>query len=132
MKASNKNAKKNGLDKNNLSPEEEVTIYQVYARAMESNPEGAREADIQILTRTYGVVKGVPQEKISTRKEPRPPVFDDDKLKSYKNITIKLSEGLEKIDDGYISTDKKNRMYYDKLILTILVQENRIKRRIVL
>jgi hypothetical protein len=47
----------------------------------------------------------------------------NDKLKSYKNITIKLSEGLEKIEDSYISTDKKNRMYYDKLILTI-PQEN--------
>ena len=47
----------------------------------------------------------------------------NDKLKSYSNITIKLSEGLEKIDDSYISTDKKNRLYYDKLILTI-PQEN--------
>ena len=95
---------KNGLDKNNLSPEEEVTIYQVYARAMESNPEGAREADIQILTRTYGVVKGVPQEKISTRKEPRPPVFDDDKLKSFYDEQTEeinnLRETMNTIKDG--------------------------------
>ena len=47
----------------------------------------------------------------------------NDKLKSYSNITIKLSEGLEKIEDGYISSYKQNRFYYDKLILTI-PQEN--------
>ena len=41
------------------------------------------------------------------------------KLELFDNVTLKLSEGLEKIDDSYISTDKQNRMYYDKLILTI-------------
>ena len=40
-------------------------------------------------------------------------------LKSHSNVTMKLSEGLEEIDNNYISTDKKNRLYYDKLILTI-------------
>ena len=31
--------KDNGLDKNNLSPDEEIAVYQAYTRAMESNPE---------------------------------------------------------------------------------------------
>ena len=47
-------------------------------------------------------------------------------LKSHSNVTLKLSEGLEKIEDSYISTDKKNRLYYDKLILTI-PQEHLVK-----
>jgi protoporphyrinogen oxidase len=45
------------------------------------------------------------------------------KLELFDNVTIKLSEGLEKIEDSYISSDKKNRFYYEKLILTI-PQEN--------
>ena len=47
-------------------------------------------------------------------------------LKSHSNVTMKLSESLEKIEDSYISTDKKNRLYYDKLILTI-PQEHLVK-----
>ncbi len=47
-------------------------------------------------------------------------------LKEHSNVTLKLSEGLEEIDDSYISTDKKNRLYYDKLILTI-PQEHLVK-----
>ena len=49
-----------------------------------------------------------------------------EKLKYTNNVTLKLSEGLDKIEDSYINTDKKNRFYYDKLILTI-PQENLIK-----
>ena len=49
-----------------------------------------------------------------------------DNLKTYSNVTLKLSEGLEDIEDTYIKTDKKNRLYYDKLILTI-PQEHLIK-----
>ena len=49
-----------------------------------------------------------------------------DNLKTYSNVTLKLSEGLEDIEDSYIKTDKKNRLYYDKLILTI-PQEHLIK-----
>ena len=37
------------------------------------------------------------------------------KLKLSSNVTLKLSEGLEKIEDSYISTTKQNRLYYDKL-----------------
>ena len=47
-------------------------------------------------------------------------------IKTYSNVTMKLSEGLEKIEDSYISTDKQNRLYYDKLILTI-PQEHLVK-----
>ena len=47
------------------------------------------------------------------------------KLELSNNVTIKLSEGLEKIDDNYITTDKQNRLYYEKIILTI-PQENLI------
>jgi len=47
-------------------------------------------------------------------------------LKSHSNVTIKLSEGLEDIEDSYILTDKKNRLYYDKIILTI-PQEHLVK-----
>ena len=31
---------------------------------------------------------------------------------------MKLSEGLEKIEDGYISSDKQNRLYYDDIIIS--------------
>ena len=45
------------------------------------------------------------------------------KLELFSNVTIKLSEGLDKVEDSYIITDKQNRLYYDKLVLTI-PQEN--------
>ena len=92
--------KDNGLDKNNLSPDEEIAVYQAYTRAMESNPENARELDIQVLTRTYG--SG--QEELSTGKEPRPPVFDDEKLKSfYEKQTEEINnfrEDMNTIKEG--------------------------------
>ena len=83
--------KEQGLDTNNLTPEQEVAVYQYYAEEMrnisnmDEPPESRRQGgigddDIQILTRTYG--SG--QEELSTGKEPRPPVFDDEKLKSYR------------------------------------------------
>jgi len=67
---------------------------------MESNPENARELDIQVLTRTYG--SG--QEELSTGKEPRPPVFDDEKLKSfYEKQTEEINnfrEDMNTIKEG--------------------------------
>ena len=77
---------------NNLSSEEEVDIYQQYVKEMknitdmENPPESRRQggmgdADIQLITRLYGVVKGNPQETITTNKDARDPVFDDTEMK---------------------------------------------------
>jgi len=86
--------KENGLDDDNLTPEQEIAVYQFYVQEMKNissmkNPPSDRKGggigdpDIQILTRTYGVVKGVNQEEISTGNSPREPVFNDDTMKSF-------------------------------------------------
>ena len=49
-----------------------------------------------------------------------------DNLKTHSNVTLKSSEGLEKIEDSHINTDKQNRFYYDKIVLTI-PQEHLVK-----
>ena len=89
--------KEQGLDTNNLTPEQEVAVYQYYAEEMrnisnmDEPPESRRQGgigddDIQILTRTYGFFEGKNQEETSTGNPPREPEFDDDKMKSYYDL----------------------------------------------
>ena len=107
--------KDNGLDVNNLTPEQEIEVYQHYVQQMKEissldepdtrrGMDGIGDPDIQILTRTYGVVKGVNQEEISTGNPPKPPEFDDDKMKSYYDLQTeemnKLRERLNDIKNG--------------------------------
>jgi len=103
--------KENNLDINNLTPEQEIEVYQHYVQQMKEissldEPDtrrgmnGIGDPDIQILTRTYGVVKGVNQEKISTGNPPKPPEFDDDKMKSfYDKQTEELNNLRERLND---------------------------------
>ena len=107
--------KENNLDINNLTPEQEIEVYQHYVQQMKEissldEPDtrrgmnGIGDPDIQILTRTYGVVKGVNQEKISTGNPPKPPEFDDDKMKSYYDLQTEemnnLREKMNNIKEG--------------------------------
>ena len=103
--------KENNLDINNLTPEQEIEVYQHYVQQMKEissldEPDtrrgmnGIGDPDIQILTRTYGVVKGVNQEKISTGNPPKPPEFDDAKMKSfYDKQTEELNNLRERLND---------------------------------
>ena len=107
--------KENGLDSKNLTPEQEIAVYQHYAQEMRKvsdmdEPPSRRDAggigddDIQILTRTYGFFEGKNQEETSTGNPPREPEFDDDKMKSYYNKQTEelnsLREKMNKIKEG--------------------------------
>ena len=62
------------------------------------------KADIQLITRLYGVVKGNPQETITTNKDARDPVFDDTEMKSFYDKQTEemnsLREKMNKIKEG--------------------------------
>tara|TARA_B100000287_G_scaffold301195_1_gene284304 strand:+ start:5 stop:1183 length:1179 start_codon:yes stop_codon:yes gene_type:complete len=103
--------KEKGYNKNNLTPEQEVEIYQFYVRemkrisSMDNPPEdrrsgGVGEVDIQIMTRLYG--EG--QEEITTGNEPREPIFSDKKMKSYYDKQTEemnsLRKKMNKIKEG--------------------------------
>ena len=103
--------KEKGYNKNNLTPEQEVEIYQFYVRemkrisSMDNPPEdrrsgGVGEVDIQIMTRLYG--EG--QEEITTGNEPREPIFSDKEMKSYYDKQTEeinsLREKMNKIKEG--------------------------------
>ena len=107
--------KDNGLDSKNLTPEQEVAVYQYYTEemrnisSMDEPPESRRQGgigddDIQILTRTYGFFEGQNQEAISTGNEPRDPVFNDDEMKSYYDKQTEelnsLREKMNNIKEG--------------------------------
>ena len=109
--------KEKGYNKNNLTPEQEVEIYQFYVRemkrisSMDNPPEdrgdgGIGPDDIQIMTRLYGVA-GNPkrnQEEITTGNEPREPIFSDKKMKSYYDKQTQemntLRKKMNKIKEG--------------------------------
>ena len=74
--------KEKGFDKNNLTPEQEVEVYQFYVEEMKNisnmdNPPqdrkggGVGDLDIQIMTRLYG--EG--QEQKTTGKDAREPIL---------------------------------------------------------
>ena len=99
--------KDNGLDSDNLTPEQEIAIYQFYVQEMKNisnmdNPPvdrkggGIGDPDIQILTRLYG--EG--QEEITTGKSPREPIFSDSTMKSfYDKQTEEMNTLREKMND---------------------------------
>ena len=103
--------KEKGYNKNNLTPEQEVEIYQFYVRemkrisSMDNPPEdrksgGVGEVDIQIMTRLYG--EG--QEEITTGNKPREPIFSDKEMKSFYDKQTEeinsLREKMNKIKEG--------------------------------
>lgn len=107
--------KENGLDTNNLTPEEEIAVYQHYVQEMRKisdldEPDARRgmnamgDPDIQIITRTYGFFERQNQEEISTGNPPRDPKFDDDEMKSYYDLQTEemnsLREKMNKIKGG--------------------------------
>ena len=103
--------KDNGLDSDNLTPDQEIAIYQFYVQEMKNissmdNPPvdrkggGIGDPDIQILTRLYG--EG--QEQITTGKSPREPIFSDSTMKSFYDKQTEemntLREKMNNIKDG--------------------------------
>ena len=123
-------AKEKGYDLKNLTPEQEVEIYQHYTTYMRSaDPETERSAggvgddDIQIITRLYGVF-GNPkknQEELTTGKPPKEPVFDEDELNSfYDKQTDELNSLRERMNgikegsgDAAFSKRMKKRLHLD-------------------
>jgi hypothetical protein len=102
-------AKEKGYDLKNLTPEQEVEVYQQYTNYMQSaDPEtgrkdgGVGDDDIQIITRLYGVF-GNPkrnQEELTTGREPTDPIYDEDVLNSYYDKqTIELNTLREKMNN---------------------------------
>ncbi len=102
-------AKEMRYDVNNLTPDQEVEIYQHYTdKLKDADPEKSRarggvgEVDIQIITRLYGVF-GNPkrnQEELTTGREPTDPIYDEDVLNSYYDKqTIELNTLREKMNN---------------------------------
>jgi len=104
-----------GLDSKNLTPEQEIAVYQHYVQEMRNissmdEPPTRRDAggigddDIQILTRTYGFFDGKDQEEISTGNPPRKPDFDDAEMKSFYDLQTEemnnLREKMNNIKEG--------------------------------
>jgi hypothetical protein len=123
-------AKEKGYDLKNLTPEQEVEVYQHYTNYMQSaDPEterkygGVGDDDIQIITRLYGVF-GNPkrnQEELTTGNPPKEPVFDEDELNSfYDKQTDELNSLREKMNaikegsgDAAFSKRMKKRLHLD-------------------
>jgi hypothetical protein len=123
-------AKEKGYDLKNLTPEQEVEVYQHYTNYMQSaDPEtkrkdgGVGDDDIQIITRLYGVF-GNPkrnQEELTTGNPPKEPVFDEDELNSfYDKQTDELNSLREKMNaikegsgDAAFSKRMKTRLHLD-------------------
>ena len=123
-------AKEKGYDLKNLTPEQEVEVYQQYTNSMQNaDPETERSAggvgddDIQIITRLYGVF-GNPkrnQEEFTTGNPPKEPIFDEDELNSfYDKQTDELNSLREKMNaikegsgDAAFSKRMKKRLHLD-------------------
>jgi len=103
--------KEKGYDKNNLTPEQEVEVYQFYVQEMQNisnmdNPPedrrsgGVGDADIQIMTRLYG--EG--EEQKTTGKDAREPIFDNKEMQSFYDKQTgemnTLREKMNKIKPG--------------------------------
>ena len=94
-----------GYDPKNLTPEQEIEVYQHYLEkmkevsSMDTPPEsrakgGIGADDIQIITRLYG-----PDESITTGREAREPVFDNETLNEfYDKQTNELNELRKKMN----------------------------------
>lgn len=123
-------AKEKGYDLKNLTPEQEVEVYQHYTKSMQSaDPETERRAggvgddDIQIITRLYGVF-GKPkknQEELTTGNSPNPPVFDEDELNSFydkqtdelNNLRERMNNIKEGSGDDAFANRMKKRLHLD-------------------
>ena len=123
-------AKEKGYDLKNLTPEQEVEVYQHYTNYMQSaDPEterkdgGVGDDDIQIITRLYGVF-GNPkrnQEELTTGNPPKPPVFDEDELNSFydkqtdelNNLRERMNGIKEGSGDAAFSKRMKKRLHLD-------------------
>jgi hypothetical protein len=123
-------AKEKGYDLKNLTPEQEIEIYQHYAEYMQSvdleldrKEGGIGAADIQIITRLYGIF-GNPkknQEPLITGKDPKEPVFDEDELNSFYDKQTeemnKLRERMNELKSGSgddaFSKRMKKRLHLD-------------------
>jgi len=103
--------KEKGLDSNNLTPEQEVEIYQHYVEEMKKitsldEPDSKRSKngmgaiDIQMITRLYG--DG--QEETTTGKEPKDPIFNNATMQSFYDKQTEelngLREDMNKIKPG--------------------------------
>ena len=89
-----------------------------------SRPDGGMgDADVQIITRLYGVF-GNPkknQEQLTTKKEPREPIFDEDELNSFydkqtdelNNLREKMNEVKPGSGDKAFSKRMKKRLHLD-------------------
>jgi hypothetical protein len=129
-KSSKDFAKQKGYDLKNLTPEQEIEIYQQYTKHMStvdpalSRPNGGMgDNDVQIITRLYGVF-GNPkknQEQLTTKKEPREPIFDEDELNSFydkqtdelNNLREKMNEVKPGSGDKAFAKRMKKRLHLD-------------------
>jgi hypothetical protein len=123
-------AKNKGYDLKNLTPEQEIEVYQHYTNHMQSADTelnraqgGIGEDDIQIITRLYGI-SGNPktnQEKITTGNTPKEPIFDEEELNSfYDKQTEEMNILREKMNeikagsgDAAFSKRMKKRLHLD-------------------
>jgi hypothetical protein len=129
-KSSKDFAKQKGYDLKNLTPEQEIEIYQQYTKhmstvdpALSRREGGMGDADVQIITRLYGVF-GNPkknQEQLTTKKEPREPIFDEDELNSFydkqtdelNNLREKMNEVKPGSGDRAFAKRMKKRLHLD-------------------
>ena len=123
-------AKNKDYDLKNLTPEQEIEVYQHYTNHMQSADTelsraqgGIGEDDIQIITRLYGI-SGNPktnQEKITTGNTPKEPIFDEEELNSFYDKQTEemniLREKMNKIKagsgDAAFSKRMKKRLHLD-------------------
>ena len=116
-----------GYDRKNLTPEQEIEVYQHYLEkmkevsSMDTPPEsrvkgGIGAADIQIITRLYG-----PDESITTGREARKPVFDNETLNEFydkqtnelNNLRKKMNEIKPGSGDKAFSDRMAKRLHLD-------------------
>ena len=117
--------KEKGYDPKNLTPEQEIEVYQHYCQEMknitdmDNPPESRRQGgvgddDIQILTRTYGYADGKNQEETTTGEPARNPVFDKEKMQSYYDLQTAEMNGLRE-DMNNIKPGSGDKAFGDRM-----------------
>lgn len=113
--------KEKGYDPKNLTPEQEIEVYQFYLQEMKNitdmddPPESRRQGgvgadDIQIITRLYGVG----QEEITTGEPARDPIFDNDKMQSFYDLQTEEMNGLRE-DMNNIRPGSGDKAFGDRM-----------------
>ena len=113
--------KEKGYDPKNLTPEQEIEVYQFYLQEMKNitdmddPPESRRQGgvgadDIQIITRLYGVG----QEEITTGEPARDPIFDKDKMQSFYDLQTEEMNGLRE-DMNNIRPGSGDKAFGDRM-----------------